>query len=65
MTEKSRKPSILMARVLGMGVAVKVKMSVSALKDFNASLCLTPNRCSSSTIINPRSLNLSSFDSNL
>ncbi len=57
MTESSRSPEMAMLSVLGMGVAVSVSTSTSDRIDFIFSLCLTPNRCSSSTIRRPRSLN--------
>ena len=47
--------------VRGMGVAVNVKQSTVAFNVFNFSLCATPNFCSSSIIINPRSLNFTSL----
>ena len=53
------------ASVLGIGVAVRVRISVSDLSDLRVSLCLTPNRCSSSIMTNPRFLNLTSFDNSL
>ena len=46
--ERSRIPDIAMFKVLGIGVAVSVRMSTSALSAFNFSFCLTPKRCSSS-----------------
>ena len=50
-------PSILMERVLGIGVAVIAIVSISdQFPEFF--FCLTPKRCSSSMIISPRSLNL-------
>jgi hypothetical protein len=39
--------------VRGMGVAVSVSTSVSSLSCLSRSLCLTPKRCSSSTMISP------------
>jgi hypothetical protein len=47
--------------VRGIGVAVKVKQSTVAFKVFSFSLCATPNFCSSSIIIKPRSLNFTVF----
>ena len=41
--------------VRGIGVAESVNTSTLSCKDFNFSLCLTPNRCSSSIINNPKS----------
>ena len=51
-----------MCRVRGIGVAVKVNTFTFSRKDFNFSLCPTPKRCSSSTMINPKSLKETSFD---
>ena len=47
-----------MPKVRGMGVAVSVNTSTSARIAFIASLWRTPNRCSSSMINSPKSLNL-------
>ena len=47
-------------RVLGMGVAVMVRISIFSRSLFSFSLCSTPNLCSSSMITNPRSLNFTS-----
>ena len=58
---KSLAPIKLKCSVLGIGVAVKVKQSTLVLKVFNFSLCPTPNFCSSSITINPRSLKCTSF----
>ena len=57
MTEKSLMPSILIANVLGIGVAVRVRISTSDLSSLNFSFCNVPNFCSSSYIINPKFLN--------
>ena len=64
-TDKSRTPNIDMFNVLGIGVAVNVKTSTLVFNSFNRSLCLTPKRCSSSIINNPKSANFTSFDNNL
>ena len=45
-------------RVLGIGVAVRDKTSISSFIPFIISLCLTPNLCSSSMISKPKSLYL-------
>ncbi len=45
----------------GIGVAVSVITSASALSCFKRSLSLTPKRCSSSTTMSPRSRNSTSF----
>ena len=58
MIEKSLIPSMLMERVLGIGVAVIAIVSISDRISLNFSFCRTPKRCSSSMIISPRSLNL-------
>ena len=58
MIESSRKSDNAIFNVLGIGVAVKVNTSISARSDLNFSFCRTPNRCSSSIIINPRFLKL-------
>ena len=57
-TEKSRRPSIDIASVRGMGVAVSVRTSTSARIDFRVSFWRTPKRCSSSMMTRPRRLNL-------
>ena len=62
---KSRAPINENCNVLGMGVAVKVSVSTEALNVFNLSFVPTPNFCSSSIISNPRSLNFTSFPTNL
>ena len=59
--ERSRAPNKENCNVLGIGVAVNVKVSIFALKDFNLSLIFTPNFCSSSIISKPKSLNFISF----
>ena len=58
----SRIPERLMCSVRGIGVAVNVNTFTFSRKDFNFSLCPTPKRCSSSIIINPKSLKQISFD---
>src|SRR5699024_8411595 len=63
--DKSLIPNIDMCNVLGIGVAVKVNTSTFVLISLIFSLCLTPNRCSSSTINKPKSLYTMSFDNNL
>ena len=65
MTDNSRSPSSAIPRVLGIGVAVRVSTSTSALSALNVSFCLTPKRCSSSMITSPNLLNLISGESNL
>ena len=55
-TDKSRTPNIDMFNVLGIGVAVNVKTSTLVFNSFNRSLCLTPKRCSSSIINNPKKI---------
>ncbi len=54
----SRMPVTAISRVRGMGVADMVSTSTLARSFFSCSLCSTPNRCSSSTMTRPRSLNL-------
>ena len=54
-------PAKDMCKVLGIGVAVRVRMSTWLRICLSLSLCITPNRCSSSIITRPRSLNLTSF----
>ena len=60
----SRAPISANCRVRGMGVAVRVSTSTVARNFFRRSLCWTPNRCSSSMIKRPRSLNSTSFETN-
>ncbi len=50
------------ARVLGIGVADRYKISTSGYFFFSVSLCLTPNLCSSSMIRSPRFLKFKSLD---
>ena len=54
-----------MFSVRGMGVAESVSTSTWRLSSFMCSLCVTPKRCSSSTISSPRFLNCTSFCSSL
>ena len=56
-TDKSRAAINENCNVLGMGVAVKVSVSIFAAIVFNLSFTLTPNFCSSSTINKPKSRN--------
>ena len=63
--DNSRKPDIAMFNVRGIGVAVKVKISISERSDLNISFCRTPKRCSSSITTRPRFLYLTSACSNL
>ena len=58
---RSRTPVRHMCRVRGMGVAVRVSTSTSVRICLMRSLCVTPKRCSSSTISSPRSLNATSL----
>ncbi len=51
--------------VRGIGVAVNVRTSTDSLNFFSFSLCATPNLCSSSMTINPTSLKVTSFWTNL
>ena len=53
----SRMPVIAISRVRGIGVADMASTSTSIRSFFSCSLCSTPNRCSSSMITRPRSLN--------
>jgi len=56
--ERSRIPVSANSKVRGMGLAVRVKTSTPTDIRLMASLCETPNRCSSSTTKRPRSLYL-------
>ena len=58
--DMSRMPVSAISSVRGIGVAVMVSTSTCARIFFSRSLCATPNRCSSSTITSPRSLNVTS-----
>ncbi len=55
--DRSRAPISENCRVLGIGVALIVRVSTFTLSCFSFSLTATPNFCSSSTISNPKSLN--------
>jgi len=57
----SRIPVTAISSVRGIGVALIAKTSTLIFSDFNRSLCSTPNRCSSSTTIRPKSLNTTFF----
>ena len=63
--ERSLAPSNENCRVLGIGVALKVSVSIFSLISFILSLIFTPNFCSSSTINKPKSLNITSLLTNL
>ena len=52
----SRMPVIAISSVRGIGVADMDSTSTEVRSRFICSLCSTPNRCSSSTMISPRSL---------
>src|SRR5665647_1949113 len=52
----SRMPVTAISSVRGIGVALIARMSTLVLSFFRASLCSTPNRCSSSMMTSPRSL---------
>ena len=56
----SRMPVIAISSVRGIGVALIDSTSTLVRSRFICSLCSTPNRCSSSTTIRPRSLSLMS-----
>ena len=56
----SRMPVIAISRVRGIGVADMLSTSTAVRIRLSASLCSTPNRCSSSTTTSPRSLTLTS-----
>jgi hypothetical protein len=62
-TEIRRSPESDMYSVRGMGVAVSESTSTDFAIFFSRSLCLTPKRCSSSTINNPSAWNSMSFES--
>ena len=59
----SRMPERERYSVRGMGVADSASVSTVARNWRSLSLCLTPNRCSSSMMISPRSAKPMSFDS--
>ena len=61
---RSLAPIKLNCKVRGIGVAVSVKESTVVLICFNFSFAATPNFCSSSMIMMPRSLNFTSLPSN-
>ncbi len=56
MTEMSRRPASDICSVRGIGVALIEMTSTRSLSWRSSSFCLTPKRCSSSTMIRPRSL---------
>ena len=60
MIDKSRMPEIDMLSVRGMGVAVRVKTSISARYFLICSFWVTPKRCSSSRMNKPSRLRLMS-----
>ena len=53
----SRMPVMAISRVRGIGVADIDSTSTAVRMRLSCSLCSTPKRCSSSTMISPRSLN--------
>ena len=55
MTEMSRRPASDICSVRGIGVALIEMTSTRSLSWRSSSFCLTPKRCSSSTMIRPRS----------
>ena len=57
--DRSRMPAMDIFKVLGMGVAVRVKISTSERSFLKDSFCCTPNRCSSSIISKPKRLKFS------
>ena len=57
---RSRSPASDWCSVRGMGVAVSVSTSVCSLSCLSRSLCFTPKRCSSSTMMSPSSANATS-----
>ena len=62
MTLMSRMPDMAIFKVRGIGVADRVSISTPASICLNRSLWATPNRCSSSMMARPRSLNFTSLD---
>ena len=56
-------PTKAISRVRGIGLALRVKTSTPMERALIASLCVTPNRCSSSTTSSPRSLKATFSDS--
>ena len=65
MVDISRIPDRAMFRVRGMGVAERVSTSTPLEISFSRSLWATPNRCSSSIISRPKSLNSMDFCNSL
>ncbi len=63
MVDISRMPVIAISSVRGIGVADMVSTSTEARRALSCSLCSTPKRCSSSTMIRPRFLNRVDFAS--
>ena len=61
----SRMPDSAIFSVRGIGVADSVSVSTCAVRSRSFSLWLTPKRCSSSMISNPRSLNVTFLFSSL
>ena len=59
--DKSLAPSKENCKVLGIGVALNVRVSIFSFKYLIFSLIFTPNFCSSSIIKSPRSRNSISF----
>src|SRR5215204_4966705 len=59
----SRMPVIAISRVRGIGVADMARTSTWVRRRFSCSLCSTPKRCSSSITTRPKSLKLTSPDS--
>ena len=59
--DKSLAPNNENCNVLGIGVALNVSVSIFSLKSFSLSLIFTPNFCSSSIIIRPKSRNFTSL----
>ena len=53
----SLSPLRLICKVLGIGVALRVRTSIPSFVSFMRSFCFTPNRCSSSITRRPTSLN--------
>ena len=62
-TEMSRRPASDMCSVRGIGVADIASTSTWSRSCRSSSFCVTPKRCSSSTITSPRSLARTSRDS--
>ena len=60
MIDKSLAPSNENWSVLGIGVALRVRVSIFSFKSLILSLIFTPNFCSSSIINNPKSRNFMS-----